>query len=73
MQESIWPAIIIVGLLFIAGMATWVRDKYTMWKARQKSIASEPIDSIPFVYDCSGRIKRYGDELRELTRKKGGQ
>lgn len=57
--------------MMIAGWIGYIRYKFHEWlkkkEAEQKQEASEPIDSIPLVYDSKAQIKRMGHELRELT------
>lgn len=68
----IWCIILflIVGgsayILYIINEALDARDE------RNKSKASKPIDytQIDFTYDSKARIKRLGDELREMSRRR---
>jgi len=62
----------IPSLLILCGISAlvtvdWICEEYRKFKARQKRRASKPIDYISFMYNCEGRIKLNGDELRKLT------
>jgi len=75
MDESIWTAVIIIALFFTAGIAAWIGDKYRKWRRyKAKQQASQQVDGTDWlVYDKRAEIKQLGHELRNITRKRGGE
>ena len=75
--HNIHPAaqvfIIAIACCIAAGGIGYIRYIIHEARVRQRAQrikeASKPIDytQIDLVYDCEGRIKQYGDELRKLT------
>ena len=75
--QNIHPAvqIFIIGLCcLIAGggigyMRYIIHEARVRQRLRRIKAASKPVDytQIDLVYNCEGRIKRNGDELRKLT------
>lgn len=66
----------IIGLIFgaVCLMIENVTGNRAKKRAQRKKVASEPVNGMNWlVYDCTGRIKQNGHELRELTRKGGNQ
>lgn len=68
MDESIWTGIIIIAIIFFAGIAAWLGEEFRKWKIRQKRKASQPIDATNWlVYDNKAEIKQLGHELRKIS------
>jgi len=59
----VFLAIVAIAALAIDEIGKGIRER----EAREKLVASQPIDHIDLTYDCEGWIKRGGDELRKLT------
>lgn len=64
-----WFGVIVVALIVALEMGSWLHGLYRQWKAKQKAIASKPVDGTFWLYDSKGEVKRLGHEPRELTRK----
>jgi len=71
------PALLIIALLLLAGMAAWLGDVFYSWKLKkrfkEKQAASRPINAW-WSYNCKGEIKQMGHELRRMSweeRRKG--